>query len=118
MDILLSLLQVHFTMRHTIILQNITARGDKMGKRKEQIVDERKSILEVRAKHDIMLMLKLAKEEVDKLNTAFTLVSLIGPIAISLLYLFLTIDFSALVWWHLAVDVTATIALIIALFVL
>ena len=89
-----------------------------MGKRKEQAVDERKSILEVRAKHDIMLMLKLAKEEVDKLNTVFTLVSLIGPIAISLLYLFLTIDFSALVWWHLAVDVAATLALIIALLVL
>lgn len=89
-----------------------------MGKQKEQAVDEKKSILAVRAKHDTMLMLKLANEEVGKLNNVFTLVSLIGPIVISFLYLFLAIDFSALVWWHLVVDVAATLALIIALFVL
>lgn len=41
--------------------------------------------MEVRTKRNIMLMLKLAKEEASKLNTAFTLVSLIGPITISLL---------------------------------
>ncbi len=68
-----------------MFLQKITARGDKMGKRKEKAAEEKRSILEVRTKRNIMLMLKLAKEEASKLNTAFTLVSLIGPITISLL---------------------------------
>ena len=101
-----------------MFLQKITARGDKMEKRKEKAAEEKRSILEVRTKRNTMLMLKLAKEKASKLNTAFTLVSLIGPITISLLYLFFTIDVSALVWWHLVVDVVATFALIISLIVL
>ena len=105
-----------------IFSQNVTVRRDKMGKwkekRKEKRAEERKSILETRAEHDILLIPKLAKEEVSRLSMAFTLTSLIGPIAISFLYSLFTIDLSALVWQHLVVDVVATLALIITLFVL
>lgn len=86
-----------------------------MGKRKKRIIEEKQSIFEARAKLGTESALDLAKSEQNKLSNIYTLTSVIGPVVVSLLYLFLAIDFSAFIWWHLFVDVAATIILIATL---
>lgn len=83
--------------------------------RKEQKIEERRSIITVRASQNTDSALKLAKADVDKWNRIFTAVSIVGPIVISLLYLILPVDFSALVRRNLFIDIAATLTLIVAL---
>ena len=85
---------------------------------KERKIEERKLLLESRANQSNQKPLELARQDVDRINTVFTLVSLLGPIVVSLLYLFLAIDLSSFVWWHAAIDGAATVILIVALLVL
>lgn len=93
-------------------------RGEGMDKKKEQKVEERKSILETRAGKNIEKALQLARDNTELLSKALARVSTFGPIAASFLYLIFPIDFSNFIWWHLAIDVAATGILITALLVL
>lgn len=95
-----------------ISIQQFIVWGDTMGKLKEKAIDKSKAICEVESKHNIEKTLELAKQRVTSLNKWLTAASSIGPVCISLLYLFLTIDFSNFVLWHLLVDVAATLLVI------
>lgn len=83
-----------------------------MEKKKEQAIEKSRAILEAQTKRDIERTLKLAKEKAETTNKQLNKVSFIGPMCISLLYLIFPVDFAALVWWHLAVDVVATLVVI------
>ena len=83
-----------------------------MGKMKEKSINKLKAIYEAETKHNIEKTLELAKRKVTNLNKWLTAASSIDPVFISLLYLIFSIDFSDFVWWHFAVDVTATVVVI------
>lgn len=83
-----------------------------MGNTKEKAINKCKAIYEAETNHNIEKTIELARQKVTKLNKWLTTASSVGPVFISLLYLLCSIDFSNFIWWHFAVDISATLVVI------
>lgn len=89
-----------------------------MNDKQRQKINERLSVFETRAKENNMKLIDLANQEFNNTNHIFSSVSVLGPIFLSCLYLFLPIDFDNIIWWKVLIDCAATIILIIGLCIL
>lgn len=83
--------------------------------RREQRIEEQRSIIAYRASVNNKSDLAFAKAEVNKHEKILTILSIIGPLIISLLYVIFPISISPLELRNIIIDVSSTIIIIIAL---
>lgn len=86
--------------------------------KKEEKVEKLKGILESEAKRTKKEAVELAEAEELKRSQTFTVLSIIGPIMLSFMFICINLDISNLVFWKLLVDIAATLILIVAILIL